>query len=106
MVTFCIQSSKLIVRPMQPPKTKLAASELVFGKTFTDHILVVKWLDGKGWTSPEIKPYGNLEIDPSVGVLHHAACLFKGMKAYKSQNGTIRLFWPEANMQRMNQSAQ
>ncbi|MBW0467335.1 hypothetical protein O181_007050 [Austropuccinia psidii MF-1] len=101
-----IDSSKLIVRPTQSPKIKLAASELVFGKTFTDHMLVVKWLDGKGWTSPEIKPYGNLEIDPSAGVLHYATCLFEGMKAYKSRDGTIRLFRPEANMQRMNQSAQ
>ncbi|MBW0570205.1 hypothetical protein O181_109920 [Austropuccinia psidii MF-1] len=106
MVVFCIPSPNLIDRPMQPPKTKLATSELVFGKTFTNHILVVKWLDGKRWTSPEIKPYGNLEIDPSAGVLHYATCLFKGMKAYQSRDGTIRLFWPEANMHRMNQSAQ
>ncbi|MBW0558048.1 hypothetical protein O181_097763 [Austropuccinia psidii MF-1] len=98
MVIFYIQSCKIIVRPTQPPNTKLAASELVFGKTFTNNILVVKWLDGKGCTSPKIKPYGNLEIDPSAGVLHHVTCLFEGMKAYKSHIGTIRLFLPEANM--------
>ncbi|MBW0532694.1 hypothetical protein O181_072409 [Austropuccinia psidii MF-1] len=101
-----IDSSKLIIRPTQPPKTTLATSELVFGKAFTNHILVVKWLDGKGWTSPEMKPYRNLEIDPSAGILHNATCLFEGMKACKSHDGNIRLFRPEANMQRMNQSSQ
>jgi len=79
---------------------------LKFGQTFTDHMLVVNWTAQNGWKTPEIKPYGNLQIDPSASVFHYATCLFEGMKAYKSRDGKIRLFRPEMNMKRMNQSAQ
>jgi len=69
-------------------------------------MLVVNWTAQNGWKTPEIKPYGNLQIDPSASVFHYATCLFEGMKAYKSRDGKIRLFRPEMNMKRMNQSAQ
>ncbi|OAV99057.1 hypothetical protein PTTG_02405 [Puccinia triticina 1-1 BBBD Race 1] len=100
-----IEVSKLAIRTTDTPRAKVPASELKFGQTFTDHMLIVKWTRQNGWKAPEIKPYGNLEIDPSASVLQYATCLFEGMKAYKSSDGRIRLFRPEMNMKRMNQSA-
>ncbi|KAA1126575.1 hypothetical protein PGTUg99_028467 [Puccinia graminis f. sp. tritici] len=103
--TTGIEASNLVIKTTDTPRTKLPASELKFGQTFTDHMLIVKWTRQDGWKAPEIKPYGNLEIDPSASVLQYATCLFEGMKAYKSNDGKIRLFRPEMNMKRMNQSA-
>ncbi|POW03281.1 hypothetical protein PSTT_11205 [Puccinia striiformis] len=104
-VAMNIQVSDLVVKTTDKPRAKVPASELKFGQTFTDHMLMIKWSKQNGWEAPEIKPYGNMEIDPSAAVLQYATCLFEGMKAYKSSDGTIRLFRPEMNMKRMNQSA-
>jgi branched-chain amino acid aminotransferase len=46
-----------------------------------------------------------LVLDPSSTVFHYAFCLFEGTKAYRSEDGTVRLFRPDMNMARMNRSA-
>lgn len=43
-----------------------------------------------------------LELDPSSTVFHYAFTLFEGMKAYRQEDGTVRLFRPDKNMARMN----
>lgn len=45
---------------------------------------------------------GPLELDPSSTVFHYAFTLFEGMKAYRQEDGTVRLFRPDMNMARMN----
>ncbi|KAG7529412.1 hypothetical protein FFLO_05684 [Filobasidium floriforme] len=87
------------------PKTPLPPSKLVFGKTFTDHMLTVDWNSNTGWAEPKIETYGPLSLDPSSVVFHYAFCLFEGMKAYRCEDGTIRLFRPDMNMHRMNRTA-
>ncbi|KAJ1964656.1 branched-chain-amino-acid transaminase bat2 [Dispira parvispora] len=79
--------------------------ELVFGKSFSDHMLLTAWDSKYGWHAPEIKPYGPLELEPSSVVFHYAFTCFEGMKAYKDKQGRIRLFRPDMNMKRMNHSA-
>lgn len=78
------------------------AESLVFGQTFTDHMLQCKWSAARGWEPPVIKPYGDLSISPAASVLHYSTTLFEGMKAYKDRNGCARLFRPDMNMKRMN----
>ena len=86
-------------------KPKPPLKELVFGKTLTDHMLEIDWDVEKGWDKPRISPYRKLEIDPSATVLHYGIELFEGMKAYKDKKGSLRLFRPDKNMERMNRSA-
>lgn len=66
------------VRKILPPK-----EDLVFGQVFTDHLLEVDWSHDHGWHAPQIKPYGNMQIDPASSVLHYGLECFEGMKAYK-----------------------
>ncbi|KAI5475006.1 hypothetical protein MNV49_002098 [Pseudohyphozyma bogoriensis] len=80
-------------------------SSLQFGRSFTDHMLSIEWTLESGWAAPVIKPYGPLDLDPAASVLHHALCLFEGMKAFKDKNGVTRMFRPDMNMKRMNRSA-
>ncbi|KAI9634853.1 putative branched-chain-amino-acid aminotransferase 2 [Dioszegia hungarica] len=87
------------------PKKRPASSKLVFGHTFTDHMLTIPWNSATGWANPEIRPYGPLDLDPSCTVFHYAFTLFEGMKAYRNADGTVRLFRPDKNMARMNRSA-
>ena len=66
------------VRKILPPK-----EDLVFGQVFTDHLLEVDWSHDHGWHAPQIKPYGDMQIDPAASVLHYGLECFEGMKAYK-----------------------
>ena len=58
----------------KPKPTNIGAIE--FGREFTDHMLSVRWTEKGGWEAPEIKPYGNLSIDPAAKVLHYAVEVF------------------------------
>ncbi|GAA5968289.1 hypothetical protein JCM3765_000382 [Sporobolomyces pararoseus] len=82
------------------------SSTLVFGQTFSSHMLTIKWNITEGWQVPEIKPYGPLALDPSASVFHYAQELFEGMKAYKDKQGRARLFRPDLNMRRMRNGAE
>ena len=84
----------------------MALEKLVFGRTFTDYMLVCEWKkDEGGWLQPEIKPFSNFSIHPAASGLHYGVQCFEGMKAYKDAAGKIRLFRPEENMERLLQSA-
>ncbi|BGP34074.1 branched-chain-amino-acid transaminase bat2 [Rhodotorula toruloides] len=100
-----IDPSQLVIEKTTSPKTIPPASQLVFGRTFTDHMLCIPWNSQKGWGTPQIQPYGPLNLDPSSTVLHYAPTLFEGLKAYKGKDGVPRLFRPDKNMERMNRSA-
>ncbi|OUM53085.1 hypothetical protein BVG19_g2334 [[Candida] boidinii] len=101
-----LDSSKLKITKTETPKDKLPNDQLVFGKSFTDHMLAIEWDQKSGWAAPEIKPYGNISLDPSSCVFHYAFELFEGLKAYRDSEGKIRMFRPDKNMDRMNKSAE
>ncbi|AZQ44536.1 branched-chain amino acid aminotransferase [Nonlabens ponticola] len=77
---------------------------LIFGKTFTDHMLECTWRDGK-WETAHIKPYGPIMVEPSSKVFHYGQAIFEGMKAFKDAQGNVHLFRPEDNWIRFNESA-
>ncbi|MGI5963364.1 MAG: branched-chain amino acid aminotransferase [Lawsonibacter sp.] len=87
-------------------KEKPDSSKLVFGTAMTDHMFIVDYDEGRGWHDPRIVPYGPLQIDPAAKVLHYAEEIFEGLKAYRTADGSIQLFRPDCNIQRMNASAQ
>ena len=85
------------------PKAKPAdESKLGFGKIFTDHMFVMNYDEGQGWHDGRIVPYGPLSLDPSSMVFHYAQELFEGLKAYRVADGSIQLFRPQKNIERMN----
>ncbi len=79
-------------------------SNLVFGKTISDHMFVADYIDGE-WTDLRIEPYGPLDLHPANAALHYGQSIFEGMKAYKNDNGEILVFRGDANARRMNESA-
>ncbi|CAH0668998.1 unnamed protein product [Spodoptera exigua] len=86
---------------------KPEATDLGFGKFFTDHMLKINYFKQLGgWQKPEIMPFENLSIHPAAKALHYAIQLFEGLKAYRGVDDKIRLFRPELNMERMNLAAQ
>ncbi len=79
-------------------------NNLVFGTTFTDHMVVCHYRNGE-WKEPEIVPYGPFPIAPGAPVFHYGQAIFEGMKAYKDDQGDCFLFRPLENWKRFNKSA-
>ncbi|MEU5401808.1 branched-chain amino acid aminotransferase [Streptomyces sp. NPDC005963] len=76
-----------------------------FGRHFTDHMVTIKWTDGRGWHDAQLTPYGPLSIDPANMTLHYAQEIFEGLKAYRRPDGTVATFRPDANAARFQRSA-
>ncbi|MGW0366229.1 branched-chain amino acid aminotransferase [Streptomyces sp. NPDC002990] len=76
-----------------------------FGRHFTDHMVTIKWTEGRGWHDAELVPYAPLSMDPANMTLHYAQTIFEGLKAYKQPDGTVATFRPEANAARFQSSA-
>src|SRR6478736_6014586 len=97
---------------LKPSTTPLDANERAavlddpgFGRTFTDHMVTIRWTEGRGWHDAQLVPYGPIEMDPATQVIHYSQTIFEGLKAYRAPDGTISTFRPEQNARRMQLSA-
>lgn len=100
-----VEVSKLKVTKTTTPQPLQDPKDLVFGSSFTDHMLQINWNTTDGWLAPEIVPFQNLSLSPATCVFHYAFECFEGMKAYKGKDGSVRLFRPDKNMERFNKSS-
>ena len=76
-----------------------------FGDYFTDHMAQITWTKADGWHDAVIKPYGPFVLDPSAAVLHYGQEIFEGLKAYRHDDGSVWIFRPEKNAERLQRSA-
>ena len=76
---------------------------LVFGKTFTDHMTISRYSDKK-WEEPKLMPYGPIELAPSISALHYGQAVFEGMKAFANAKGEVSVFRPSDHSKRLNRS--
>ncbi|MFE7120346.1 branched-chain amino acid aminotransferase [Streptomyces sp. NPDC057654] len=76
-----------------------------FGRFFTDHMVTVRWTEGRGWHDGQLVPYAPLSMDPANMTLHYAQTIFEGLKAYRQPDGTVATFRPHANAERFQSSA-
>ncbi|MGW2558143.1 branched-chain amino acid aminotransferase [Streptomyces sp. NPDC001514] len=76
-----------------------------FGRHFTDHMVTIKWTEGRGWHDAQLTPYAPLSIDPANMTLHYAQEIFEGLKAYRRPDGSVATFRPDANAKRFQISA-
>ncbi len=79
-------------------------SALGFGRIFSDHMFLMDYTEGKGWHDARIVRYGPISLDPAAMILHYGQEVFEGLKGYRGADGSIRLFRPEMNIDRMNRS--
>ena len=88
------------------PKPKPADSSLQFGRTFTDHMFVMHYDEGRGWHTPRITPYQPFTLDPASSVLHYAQSVFDGLKAFRGRDDVVRLFRAPSHAARLNRSCE
>jgi branched-chain amino acid aminotransferase len=97
------------IEPHSSPVTQVELAQRLanpgFGKTFTDHMAIVRYREGVGWHDARITARGPISLDPAAAVLHYAQEIFEGLKAYRLADGTMALFRADANARRFNASA-
>ena len=93
-----------VTRNPQPSAKPAADAKLGFGQIFTDHMFMMDYVDGKGWIDPRIVPYAPICLAPSAMVFHYGQAIFEGLKAYRQPDGSVALFRPRLNFERVNQS--
>lgn len=92
--------------PVPPQRRAEILANPGFGRVFTDNMVVIRYEEGKGWHDARVQPYAPLSLDPAAAVLHYAQEIFEGMKAYRTAEGHITLFRPQANAARFRKSAE
>ncbi|MBQ4571928.1 MAG: branched-chain amino acid aminotransferase [Clostridia bacterium] len=83
------------------PKQKPDWKNLGFGHIFTDHMFIMDYDEGQGWHDARVVPYQPVVLDPSALVFHYAQECFEGLKAYRCADGSVQLFRPDKNAERM-----
>jgi len=86
-------------------KSKPDENKLGFGTLFTDHMFNMDYAPDKGWHNARIEPYEPFVLDPATMIFHYGQGIFEGLKAYRTADGHIQMFRPQANLKRMNYSA-
>lgn len=81
----------------------LAAPE--FGARFTDH-MVQMIFDGGAWGTMRLLPFGDITLSPAALALHYGQAIFEAFKAYAQPDGSVAMFRPDANGERMRASAE
>jgi branched-chain amino acid aminotransferase len=78
---------------------------LPFGRTFSDHVFIADYINGE-WQDFRIVPFGDMAISPANMALHYGQSIFEGIKAQIHQDGYPVIFRPDANLRRLNTSAE
>jgi branched-chain amino acid aminotransferase len=94
-----------IIKTQRSRRDQIDFDHLGFGEVFSDHMLSMEYKDGE-WGSPQIVPYGTIEIFPAMCSLHYGQIVFEGLKAFYTRMGAINIFRPQKYHERMNLSCQ
>ncbi len=96
------------IRPNPSPVGEAERAALLanpgFGRIFTDHMVTIRYAEGKGWYDARVEARAPIPLDPAAAVLHYAQEIFEGLKAYQSADG-VTMFRPDANAARFTASA-
>jgi branched-chain amino acid aminotransferase len=98
------------IRPNPAPVSAAERAAMLvnpgFGRIFTDHMVTIRYADGKGWYEPRVEARAPIPMDPATAVLHYAQEIFEGLKAYPMPDGGVSMFRADANAARFGMSAQ
>ncbi|MBV7387645.1 branched-chain amino acid aminotransferase [Pasteurellaceae bacterium TAE3-ERU1] len=80
-------------------------ANLGFSYIKTDYRFIAHWKDGQ-WSQGELTEDNTLHISEGSTALHYGQQSFEGLKAYRCKDGSINLFRPDQNAQRLQKSCQ
>ena len=70
--TSTFRAADTIVQRTERGKPKPDSDKLVFGASYSDHMLTIKHSTQSGWEKPVIGPLKDLSLHPGAKVLHYA----------------------------------
>lgn len=79
-------------------------SSLTFGYVATDYNVRCYWRNGE-WGELEISSSDSINIPIAATCLHYGQESFEGLKAFRGKDGKVRLFRPEENAKRMQDTS-
>jgi branched-chain amino acid aminotransferase len=103
MVDFDIRPN---AAPLSAAERAMLLTDPGFGRVFTDHMVTMRWAEGKGWYDARVEARAPIPMDPATAVLHYAQEIFEGLKAYRLDDGSVTMFRPDANARRFRASAE
>lgn len=62
--------------------------------------------ENDAWSATEFVASDSLTLHPGAHVLHYASTCFEGLKAFRHADGSVNIFRMDANIRRMQQSAE
>ncbi len=75
-----------------------------FGTVFMPEMTISYFENGR-WSDPEFKPCDSITLHAGAHVFHYSSTCFEGLKAFRQQDGSIKLFRMDANVARFAQSS-
>lgn len=76
-----------------------------FGTVFMPE-MAISWFDGSQWSTPDVVASDSLQLHPGAHVLHYASTCFEGLKAFRHEDGSVKLFRMDQNVARFAQSSE
>ncbi len=75
-----------------------------FGTVFMPE-MSISYFDGNSWGATEIVAGDHLTLHPGAHVLHYSSTCFEGLKAFRHQDGSVKIFRMDKNIERFAQSS-
>lgn len=76
-----------------------------FGTVFMPE-MAISWFDGSSWSDAEVVASDSIQLHPAAHVLHYSSTCFEGLKAFRHDDGSIKIFRMDRNLARFAQSSQ
>ncbi|QJD71911.1 branched-chain amino acid aminotransferase [Marinobacterium sp. LSUCC0821] len=75
-----------------------------FGSVFMPEMAITTF-DGEKWSQAEIVSSDSMSFHPGAHVLHYSSTCFEGLKAFRHEDGSIKIFRMDKNIDRLAQSS-
>ncbi|PWR00709.1 branched-chain amino acid aminotransferase [Leucothrix pacifica] len=75
-----------------------------FGTEFMPE-MAISWFNGSSWSTPEMVPSDSLPLHPATHALHYSSTCFEGLKAFRQEDGSVKIFRMDQNIARFAQSS-
>ncbi|MBV0933257.1 branched-chain amino acid aminotransferase [Marinobacterium weihaiense] len=76
-----------------------------FGSVFMPE-MAISWFDGSQWSDTEVVSSDSLQLHPGAHVLHYSSTCFEGLKAFRHEDGSVKIFRMDKNIRRLAQSSE
>ncbi|KAI9277602.1 branched-chain amino acid aminotransferase [Sporodiniella umbellata] len=94
-----------MAQPVTPPSTEIDWNSMGFQYRDLNGYMRYTWTEEKGWDEGRLETNPKLDVHVCATGLHYGQQCFEGLKAFRDNEGRVRIFRPQDNAARMVHSA-